>query len=288
MAILTGARRGKGQRRGTPAATPSRLQVRHYRADATILLFGVPIYRRAGVGGGQASIEEDGAPESPRRIFFFAAGSDPRHTRGLNRLGWIREVVEGLGGAPREADYFGVMTTSPEESLAHGRKAVSGPQSAENLYGAVSGHNTAGHSRSAVAYFKFSSTSWSDERLIREAHARLGEEVPWRETSWPDSPDRAPATFLFELAGLLQQRTRHANGRYVYNEQAYTLELESAGRGPTSDHLVEVRGTVRNQRSRRQTSFVLWVEDAGSSVVPVRIQFQPRSYLRLTLEAVPA
>ena len=44
---------------GQPAAS-SRTTSRFYRADAVILFLGITIFRRAGVGGGQASLEETG------------------------------------------------------------------------------------------------------------------------------------------------------------------------------------------------------------------------------------
>ena len=103
---------------------PSRIQSRTYRADAVILLLGIPIFRRAGVGGGQASLEETGEGAALRRTLFFAAGSDPKRAHGLSRLGWIREVVLGPASTPSEAAYFGVLTSSPEESLEHARISV--------------------------------------------------------------------------------------------------------------------------------------------------------------------
>src|SRR6267142_1170595 len=59
------------------AGALSRTMSRQYRADAVILCLGIPIYRRAGVGGGQASLEETGEGASLRRTLFFAGGSDP-------------------------------------------------------------------------------------------------------------------------------------------------------------------------------------------------------------------
>jgi hypothetical protein len=50
--------------------------------------------------------------------------------------------------------------------------------------------------------------------------------VNWRETSWPDSPNQAPPTFLLQLVALLNKRIGTATGRYVYNEQEYLLTLE--------------------------------------------------------------
>jgi hypothetical protein len=259
-----------------------------YRADAVILLFGIVIYKRAGVGGGQVSVEETGEGASMRRMLFFAGGSDPKRAHGLKRLGWIREVVLGSGTTPTEADYFGVLSSSPEESLEHARKSIASPPSGRSLYSAVNGRHTAAHSRSAVTHFEFSSdANWSDHGLIDAAQSTFDTNVEWRETSWPQSWNQAPPTFLFQLATLLAQRARHAEGRYVYNEQEYLLEIEASPQG-AKERLLVVRGGVRNQRTRRQTSFRLWIEDSSDSIVPVRIEFQPRSFLRLTFEVLPA
>jgi hypothetical protein len=274
---------GSGSR---AVGAPSRSASRTYRADAVILILGITIYRRAGVGGGRASLEETGEGASLRRMLFFAGGSDPKQAHGLRRLGWIQEVVLGPASAPSEAAYFGVLTSSPEESLEHARKSVAAPPSGLSVFSAVSGRNTAGHSRSAITHFDYASSAiWSDRGLIERAQSTFAPKVDWRETSWPNSPNQAPPTFLFQLATLLKQRARHAEGRYVYNEQEYLLELETqTGR----DRLVPVRGMIRNLRTGHEIPFRVWLEDAADSIVPVRIEFQPRSFLRLTFEALPA
>jgi hypothetical protein len=262
------------------------VELRHYRADAVILFLGLTILRRSGVGGGRASMEKTNEGDSARTTFFFAAGSDPKRAHGLNRMGWIREIVLGSNTVPTEATYFGVMTSSPEESFAHAQKAIDGPQGGRSVYSAVNGRHTAGHSRSALTHFEFPSDSvWSDQRLIDEAQAQFKANVNWRETSWPDASS-APHTFLCELATLLKPRARHAAGNYIYNEQEYALELDAAQAGTGTARQIQVRGKVRNRRTGHQTPFTLWMEEG--SVVPVRIDFQPRSFLRLTFEAVPA
>ena len=274
---------------GEPAAAASsRTTSRTYRADAVVLFLGISIYRRAGVGGGQASLEETGEGASLRRTLFFSGGSDPKRAHGLSRLGWMREVVLGPASAPSQADYFGVLTSSPEESLEHARQSVAAPASGRSLFSAVSGRNTAGHSRSAVTHFEFAAGAiWSDSSLIEQAQSTFHDGVDWHETSWPKSPNQAPPTFLFQLAALLKQRTRRAVGRYVYNEQEYLVELDSPETGRDRDHLRPVRGMIRNLRTGRDYLFRLWLDEASDSVVPVRIEFQPRSFLRLTFEAVP-
>jgi hypothetical protein len=272
---------------GTHAAgASSRSTSRTYRADAVILFLGIAIYHRAGVGGGRASFEETGEGASLRRTLFFAGGSDPKQAHGLRRLGWIQEVVLGAASAPSEATYFGVLTSSPEESLEHARKSVAAPPSGRSIFSAVSGHNTAGHSRSAITHFDYAASAiWSDRGLIEHAQSTFDANVDWRETSWPNSPHQAPATFLFQLATLLKRRARRAEGRYVYNEQEYLLELEALQTG--RERLAPVRGMTRNLRTGHEVNFRLWLEDAADSIVPVRIEFQPRSFLRLTFEALP-
>src|SRR5450759_206847 len=283
---------------GQPSASPpgpgavgasARTKSRTYRCDAVILFLGIAIYRRAGGGGGQASLEETGEDASLRRTLFFAGGSDPRHAYGLSRLGWMREVVVGPASAPSEAAYFGVLTSSPEESLAHARKSVAAPPSGRSIFSAASGRNTAGHSRSAVTHFEYATSAiWSDRGLIDQAQSTFHGKLDWRETSWPKSPNQAPPTFLFQLATLLKQRTRRAVGRYVYSEQEYLLELETPQTGRGRERLLPVRGKIRNLRTGYETLFRLWLEDGSDSIVPVRIEFQARSFLRLTFEALPA
>jgi hypothetical protein len=271
------------------ALAPSRITSRTYRADAVILLLGIAIYRRPAVGGGHASLEETGDGASLRRTLFFAAGSDPQRAHGLSRLGWIREVVLGPASTPSESAYFGILTASPEESLEHARKSVDATPSSNSTFNAVSGRNTAGHSRSAVTHFEFAAAAnWADRSLIDHAQSTFHENISWRETSWPKLPDQPPPTFLLQLATLLKQRTRRAVGRYVYNEQEYLLELDMPQPGGTREHLLPFHGKIRNLGTGRETPFRLWLADTSDSIVPVRIEFQARSFLRLTFEALPA
>jgi hypothetical protein len=277
----------------TPSTSPSANSVeappgakaRRYRADAAILFLGMTVYRRSAVGDGEASVEDSGEGPGRRRTLFFAAGSDPKRARGLSRLGWMRETVWGPEAAPSQISYSGVLSSSPEESLDHARQSVAAPNSGRGIFGAVNGHNSAGRSRSAIAHFEFDASAvWSDRALIHQAQSLFDGTVNWRETSWPDSPNQAPPTFLFQLVTLLNKRTRTATGRYVYSEQEYLLTLERQQSGRSRERLVAVRGKIRNLRTSRETSFRLWLED-DSSIVPVRFEFQPRSFLRLTFEA---
>ena len=225
------------------------VECRTYRCDAVVLFLGMTVFRRTGVGGGEASLEETGEGETRRFTYFFAGGSDPKRAHGLNRLGWIRETVVGSGVAPSASDYFGVMTSSPEESFEHARKSMDDPVSGHSTFSAVSGRNIAGRSRSAVTHFEYGSGAmWSDRGLIDHAQSTFRGPVDWRETAWPNSPNRPPPTFLLALATLLKQRTKRATGRYVYNEQEYTLELETLPAGPLREEMPSLKFIVESMR----------------------------------------
>lgn len=299
LAVLGSFWRAGSQAISNPTASPqnpdsgekgatSRTEIRRYRADAAILLLGITIFRRSGVGGGEASATETSDGRSTTRTLFFAAGSDPARAHGLNRVGWIREVVRESNSIPIEAQYFGVLTASPEESLEHARKSIATPAASRSIYSAVSGRNTPGDSRSAITHFDLpAGAQWSDRRLIDAAQSTFQDKVEWRETSWP-ADNQIPPTFLFELVRLLSQRLPHAAGRYVYNEQEYLLELDAPqlGKpGAKADRLFPVHGKIRNKRTGGLTTFSVWMEDAPGSIVPRRIEYQPRSFLRLVFEA---
>ena len=275
-----------GTRCGNTSSPDRRPVLKHYRADAVILLLGIPIYKRADVGSGQVSVEADGKGAEARRTLFFAAGSDPKRAHGLARLGWMREVRHGQEPTPTETEYFGVLTSSPEESLDSARKSVAAPPHGRSLFAAVNGRHTAGRSRSAVADFDFSSdAAWSDPDLIEKSQSAFAPTTVWHETAWHKSPDQPPPTFLFQLEALLQKKAKCA-GTYVYNEQEYVLELGEPQQGGSSGGLLAIKGAIRNQRTGHRTAFRVWIEDSPNSVVPVRIEFQPRSFLRLTFQAL--
>lgn len=276
-----------GPRRGNGSSPDNRSVLKRYRADAVILLLGIPIYKRAGVGSGQVSVEETGEGALARRTLFFAGGSDPKRAHGLARLGWMREVTHGPEPIPAEIEYFGVLTSSPEDSLDSARKSVAAPPNGRSLFAAVKGRHTAGRSRSALAQFEFpSSATWSDRGLIEKSESAFAATTVWRETSWPESPDRPPPTFLFQLEALLKQRAKRT-GMYIYNEQEYLLELGTPQQGDPPDRLLAIKGAIRNQRTGNRTAFRVWLENTPNSVVPIRIEFQPRAFLRLTFEALP-
>ena len=70
---------------------------------------------------------------------------------------------------------------------------------------------------------------------------------------------------------------------YIFGEKRYKLATE---KGPESNGVTKLKGEILNESTGRKTNFSVWFE-AGNAL-PLRIEFQPKTYLRLTFEAVAA
>ena len=273
-------------RRGSAAAPPRspldeaprgsslRRAAARYRVDATILLLGLPVYSRAGVGGGYASAEEFETGLSLQ----FAAGSDPARARGLNRLGFLHEL-RAAGGVR----YFGFMTSSGEESFAEARRALEEPGAAETGYVAISGQAGGGFARSRVCRFLFPARlGWADwDRLLPAvcaAFAASAEAVP--ETSRP-CPSRAGESFLSALYRVIEAGPGQMEVPFVYGARDLVLRAVTASEPEAG--LLRLEGKTL-AGAKTLSSFRLWFQPSGA--IPQRIELQPRSFLRLTLHAV--
>ena len=276
---------------------------RHYRADATIYLFSVPILRRSNVGSGTVALGEAREANRRRTSLRFAAGSLPERARGLNRLGYLHEVVIEEDDELREAAYFGFITASPEDSLTDAKKALGSTGKGDLPYTIIDASVTANKSRSSVAHLLFPPKyNWSDIGTLVGAarqHAHSAD-AAWRESNWPDGAQ----SFLYVLANAMRAGDGKSVSQYVYGEKRYQLTVEKskdtvqgryfqqAGLTKSADSIRLCKGEILNRSSGQKTPFQVWVEDgAADARMPLRIEFQPKSYLRLSFEwddSVPA
>ena len=103
-----------------------------------------------------------------------------------------------------------------------------------------------------------------------------------------------PPPFLEAMAELMR-RPNGGEGRYLYNGRLYRLRLRrmtdpKAGEqfrahGLASGQVAVVNGTLRRAELGKAIEFRLWVDESATHPVPLRIEYQPRPYLRLTFEA---
>ena len=128
------------------------------------------------------------------RLLDFAGRSAPERAAGLNRFGFIQELSRNPDGANVESMYFGLMTSSPEESAAEARKALHS-NARDSFYSAIEGHIAAGFIDTTNARFVApAKTSPTDrDALIQRARQALSI-APRRELKLP-STDGAPGHF---------------------------------------------------------------------------------------------
>jgi len=258
---------------------------RRYRADAVVLLLGVPVLRREGVGGGSVLWREFAPADGGMRLLEFTGYSLPERAAGLNRLGFLRELRHRNRG---ESIYFGVMTASNEESAEEARRALH-PAAKEPWYSAIDGLITERDAQSAVARFTAPAAE-PRPRLMERARQALSGAAPAAAL-----PSGGANSFLQSLADAIAAGARET--RYAYNGRLYRMQLASAGdpkatalyreRGllPAAGEAVRVTGRVRREEGGKEAEFRLWTPAPPAHPLPLRIEYQAKSYLRLTFEA---
>ena len=129
--------------------------------------------------------------------------------------------------------------------------------------------------------------------LIRQVRSQFATtERTTRELCVPGSS--AAGTFMYSVLVAVRSGKPHSAYAYVHNAQEYWLEFERtpdprAGRALAAkgltDHpesVTRFTAHVRERSVRRVSTFQLWLDN--TSELPIRIEFQPRSYLRINLE----
>jgi len=278
-----------------PAVAPG--AERRYRADALVIVFSVPLLHRKGVGDGSAvwsdSAAEDG---SAVRLLAFTGRSNPQRAAGLNRFGFIQELSRTVAGTGAESLYFGVMTSSPEETVAEARKALHA-NAGEAPYSAIEGRIAEGSIETAGTRFiaRTPASPAEQSELIERARQALAG-APRKKTEF-QSAEAAPRPFLHALATLLNEPNSRET-RYAYNGRFYRLRVERSRDSkvaaqfqeahliPGAAAVTRITGSLCREDGGKPIDFRLWIEEGAPRPIPLRIEYQPKSYLRLTFEAL--
>jgi hypothetical protein len=107
----------------------------------------------------------------------------------------------------------------------------------------------------------------------------------------------AAPTFLWSVLAALRSGQSHSRRNYVHNAKEYELEWElapdpRAGAAMAANCLTlhparvtRFTGHTSSPSTRQVSTFRMWLD--YQSYLPLRIEFQPRSYLRIILEYEP-
>jgi hypothetical protein len=277
----------------TQSQRTDRVLERTYRADAQILLLGITILRREGVGGGSVLWREADSGGADR-LLEFTGYSTPERAAGLNRFGFIREQARPAENGCRECVYFGLMTASPEESAEEARKALHS-SAKEQTYTAIDGKIRAGATETATAHFTAPATLSGEHRTELVDRARRALAAGGKTTASPVTAGESQS-FLQALADLLLRPDGVRTG-YSYAGRTYELRLaRSIDRKATTYYreksliaaptdVLRVAGKIRRVIGGKEIDFRLWIPASTDRPLPLRIEYQPKSYLRLVFEA---
>jgi hypothetical protein len=252
---------------GLASAQPRELEAR-YSVEASILLFGVAIFHRAHVGEALLRWRSAGQETSVE----FQAGSLPERARGLNRLGYFLERA-----TPRDADYFGFMTSSKEESLASARKAMESQGADLIPYSASEGRVTTDGLRCRIAQLALPS---------RLSFRELATLLPLVRAAFASAPDahteerrsNFPAGTFLRTVMEASCRDGRSSLDYSFNSKRFTLRGACAADGP----LRRLDGEISAWETGRKTTFQLWREPGAHPALPERFEYQAKSFLRLS------
>ncbi len=276
---------------------------RRYRASAHISLFSIPVFSKSGVGSGFAVIEDASGPAGNTVAIQFGAGSFPDSARGLNRLGFIQEVVrENADGDVSACAYLAFMTSSQEKNLEQAKAALekSGSQLA---YVAAEGKGRAGLFDTTLQHLALpSQLTWRDypELLIKVRNALASGQSAERMNKKLAREDAAPATFLYAVRKAMRAPDTQTGQLIIYNGKEFLLRTTrkpdpSAGTkfaerhlAKSSEHVMRLDATLREQTTGHLTAFRLWFESGAEHLSPLCFEYQAKSFLRLTFEFDPA
>ena len=255
---------------------------RRYRASAVILLCGVPIFSKRGVGAGYASIDESRDENLTTYTLRFAGGSWPDKVHGLNRLGMIEEtVVENRAGEPLEANYFGFMTSAAEKNLDQAKQSFAASPGAMANYTATEGVVRDGRFRFHTLHFQFPARyTWADRaRLREEVRASMGDAG----NTSRDLSDKTN-TFLNAVRHALSNSSKTTAEMLIYSGKLYRLTTDKQ---PENDSVMRLNGMLEEEATGQRTPFKIWFEKDAASILPLRIEYKAKPFLKLIFEYDP-
>lgn len=264
---------------------------RSFRADATIYLLSIPVWRQLGVGSGFLTLEEMPATQGARFRAEFAAGANPARAKGLRHVGWLTETAQQSGGTIEEAEYFGFMTSFQAEGVDQARRVLSQMEQGAVRFSASEGARTPQQCWSRTASFEApppaDPRSWG--RLAERARHALG-----RTTAASADPQPA-GTLLHTLYRFAGEAGSRATADYLFNGRRYRVEMEKS-RDAAAGRQLAARGLTRNVGRAMKLSGKAWLPPNGSPIGSavwyaagepqnvLRIEWQPRPFLRLHFE----
>jgi hypothetical protein len=256
-----------------------------YRARATVLMLSVPLLHRDNVGSGYFRVAESLEGGKRQLRLEFGAGSIPARAAGLNRLGVFEERIVESGDLLESAQYFGYMTASNEKDLQEARAALH--TNGTSSFTAIEGRIEKG--RASNLLLKIADVAGGDwakrEELTAEIRARFavasGAET---RTSSVETNESPCSPFLYAVNRAMKDTAGSCTNRFLHNGKIH--HLKTTRKRCAEAGVTELEGRIQDEAQKELSSFRLWFEPDQAERGPLRFEFRPRSFLRLTFERV--
>jgi hypothetical protein len=301
------------------AAPQDAVIVYRMRGDVRLLVIWLG---KDDVGGGRITIKRPGNPPAAswNEEFEVLFGSNPDRVPGkINRWGYGREIAEwqpANGGSSPSligTRFEGFMSRSDEGSIAQAKQeSQKAAANSQFRFAATDSKVSTSEASSEIRHFTTPEPFdyRQPERLRSHYQANIAQTPPNKKEALINRPPvyELPYGFLSGVAELIREVTEAAakkpNTReatkpkltYVYNAKPYRLEVlriqdDEDFHLPAQPASTQIPRVTRIQfRSTNivkdtHTDFDLWIPLSGEyKNIPLRIQFQPRWWLRLRLD----
>ena len=268
---------------------PECLVRRRYKAHAQVRFLSIPIFSRQDVGGAFAELAEYRSGDRSLVTLKFAAGSDPARTSGLNRAGCIEEAVLTESGICTHAAYFGFMAASKEQSLDQARASLRAPAGHSMPYAAAAGDGQNGKFHCILRHVSMPSRlNWTSfNEMDGEVRKLFSGSVETDAGTRESTLDANPETFLFSILRAVTSNETKAERAIVYNGKRYRLKTQKQLEQRANHRSWRLAGSITEDGHSDGSPFQVWFDADGENLLPTRIEFSPKSYLRLVFEQEP-
>lgn len=262
------------------------LHVRRYRVKASVSLLSIPLFSRDEVGAACVMVEELAAGTGRTSAIQFSAGSWPDRTSGFNRFGMTQEVMRHEDGIIAESAYFSFMTRSPEKNDEQAWQAFTDPSRVPTLAVARGSATQSSYAFALEHLLAPQGCTWMDcPRLMSMLRDRNGSSP---RAAASERTERAYPTFLHAIRSLIAARRQNVQCTFMHNAKLYDLHAAMSA----ADGMKLLTGRIvehaAGQSARGESNFRVWFHPNDATVLPARIEFRPRSFLRLVFEQDPA
>lgn len=254
---------------------------RQYAVHATVTVGSIPLISKKNVGGGAIAIERAVDGENVWTAIQLVAGSSPDRLKGFNRFGATQELIREDRGGVRESGYLSFMSTSRETGIKEARKAFSS-QAGSRMSTFARGRATDQGCTYAVEHRNLADGwNWRNcTDLLAEPGFDAAGLAP--ERAIPGYGSCCLPTFLFAVHHALTREEVLHEGSYVHNGKVFLLQTECKAEGSGSSLRIV---TGRTAQDGRHSEFRLWLDTKNKQPLPEKIEYKPRGFLSLTLEA---